>query len=212
MSGGTLAVVPIRSLTAGKTRLAGAIDAEARAELIRLMLGNVLRALSETASIDQVAVVSPEPAALALAANQIDAADLLAQPREVPGLLPALEIGRAHALAVAAGALVIVFGDLPRLCAADVATLVDSPAEVVVAPDRARLGTNALLLRNRAISTFPFRFGERSFPAHLAEADQHRFRTEIVEREGLSFDLDTPGDLPGLPDQMATVTTWMTAL
>ena len=212
MSGGTLAVVPIRSLTAGKTRLAGAVDTEARAELIRLMLSNVLRSLSESDVIDQIAVISPEPAALALAANQIDAAELLAQPREVPGLLPALEIGRAHALTVAADALVIVFGDLPRLSAADVSTLVDSPAEVVVAPDRARLGTNALLLRGRAISAFPFRFGERSFPAHLAEADQLQLRTEIVEREGLSFDLDTPGDLPGLPVEMTTATTWMTAL
>jgi len=201
---GTVAVVPIRSLIGGKTRLSGAVDAEARAELIRLMLCNVMRALSETTGVDQIAVVSPEPAALALAANLIDHAELLAQPIDTPGLLPALELGRAYARIAAADALVIVFGDLPRLTAADVDAVLRSNAEVVIAPDRDRVGTNALLLRGQAIASFPFRFGDASFPAHLAAAAQLGLRVEIVEREGLSFDLDTPGDLTLLPTAITT--------
>ena len=211
MSAGTVAVVPIRSLTGGKTRLSGAVDAEARAELIRLMLSNVLRAISETAGIDRVVVVSPEPAALALAANLFNHAHLLAQPVDTPGLLPALELGRAHALDAAVDAVVIVFGDLPRLTAADLDAMLHSDAEVVIAPDRDRMGTNALLLRGPAIAAFPFRFGDASFPAHVAAAAHLGLRVVIVEREGLSFDLDTPGDLTVLRSAMTASVPWMAA-
>jgi len=211
VSAGTVAVVPIRSLTGGKTRLSGAVDAEARAELIRLMLSNVLRAISETAGIDRVVVVSPEPAALALAANLFNHAHLLAQPVDTPGLLPALELGRAHALDAAVDAVVIVFGDLPRLTAADLDAMLHSDAEVVIAPDRDRMGTNALLLRGPAIAAFPFRFGDASFPAHVAAAAHLGLRVVIVEREGLSFDLDTPGDLTVLRSAMTASVPWMAA-
>ena len=211
MSGGTVAVVPIRSLTGGKSRLSGAVDAEARAELIRLMLCNVLRALSETTGVDQIAVVSPEPAALALAANLIDHAELLAQPVDTPGLLPALELGRDHARDACAGSLVIVFGDLPRLTAADVDAVLRSNADVVIAPDRDGVGTNALLLRGQAIASFPFRFGDVSFPAHLAAAESLGLCVDVVEREGLSFDLDTPGDLTMLTIAMTSSAPWAAA-
>lgn len=212
MSGSVVAVVPIRSLTGGKTRLSGAVDAEARAELIRLMLGTVLRAVSETTGIDQIVVVSPEPAALALAANLLDHAKLLAQPVDTPGLLPALELGRAYARDAAADALVIVFGDLPRLTAADIDAMLSSEVQVVIAPDRDRVGTNALLLRGPAMRSFPLRFGDASFSAHLAAAASVGLTVAIVEREGLSFDLDTPGDLTMLPTAMTTSAPWMATL
>lgn len=212
MSTGTVAVVPIRSLTGGKTRLSGAIDAEARAQLIRLMLRNVLRALAETTGIDGVVVVSPDPDALALAATLLPETELIAQPVDRPGLLPALDLGRNHAIEIGVGVLVVVFGDLPRLASPDVAALLTPAADIVVAPDRARVGTNALLLRGGAMADFTFRFGRQSFPAHLAEAGALGLAVEVVEREGLSFDLDTPGDLVGLPASMTpmTVSTWVT--
>lgn len=211
MSGGTIAVVPIRSLTGGKTRLSGAVDAEARAELIRLMLSNVLLALSEAPAIDRIVVVSPESAALALAANLLDHAEIVAQPIDRPGLLPALELGREYARRAAADALIVVFGDLPRLTSADLAAMLDDPARVVIAPDRDRVGTNALLIRGDAMSRFPFQFGDRSFPAHLAAARRLDITAHVVEREGLSFDLDTPPDLAMLPGTMTPAVPWMAA-
>ena len=211
MSGGTVALVPIRSLTGGKTRLAGAVDAEARAELTRLMLANVLRAMGDTAGIDAVVVVSPDPAALLLAAEMLPAVQRLAQPIDDLGLLPALEIGRSHALGLAADALMIVFGDLPRLAASDLEALLAPPVAVVLAPDRARTGTNALLLRGSAVAAFPFRFGERSFPAHVDESWGLGVDPAVVERDGLAFDLDTPGDLALLPTTMAMTVPWRAA-
>lgn len=211
MSGLTVAAVPIRSLTGGKTRLSGAVDVEARAELIRLMLCNVLRTLAETTGIDRVVVVSPEPQALALAADLLPGAELVLQPVDRPGLLPALDLGRGRALAAGAAALVVVFGDLPRLASSDIAALLAPGAEVVIAPDRDRVGTNALLLRGDAMADFTFRFGDRSFPAHLFEASRLGLEAAVVEREGLSFDLDTPSDLAMLPAAMSHAAPWRAA-
>lgn len=211
MSGGTVAVVPIRSLTGGKTRLSGAVDVEARAELIRLMLCNVLRALSETDGVDRVVVVSPDLDALDLAIEMLPTVVLLRQPLDAPGLLPALELGRRHAVEQGAGAVLIVFGDLPRVTSADLDVMLSRDAEVVLAPDRDLLGTNALLLRGDAVAAFPFRFGERSFPAHRDDAWEMGYDPSVVARPGLAFDLDTPADLAGLPDEMVTVASWMTA-
>ncbi|MDP8921974.1 MAG: hypothetical protein M3O34_03760, partial [Chloroflexota bacterium] len=72
------------------------------------------------------------------------------------------------------------------------------PAEqgVVIAPDRAGLGTNALVLAPPA-GLSP-RFGVDSFRAHLTAAVERRLPYQIVERPGLALDLDTPDDIARL--------------
>ncbi|MEJ7638841.1 MAG: hypothetical protein WKF75_12935, partial [Singulisphaera sp.] len=77
------------------------------------------------------------------------------------------------------------FGDLPRLTPADLAAMLELSADVVIAPDRALLGTNALLLRGDAIASFPLRFGDRSYPAHLAEAGKLALSVQIVPKTNL---------------------------
>lgn len=142
-----VAVVPVRSLRDGKTRLAAALPQAAREALTRRMLRGVVEAALASDAVDAVLVVSPDPAALALAAELGQGVVPLAQDPAVPGLNPALDHGRSWARARAAAALLVLFGDLPLLGADDVRAIVGRDASVVLAPDRHGTGTNALLLR-----------------------------------------------------------------
>ena len=210
MSGGIVAVVPVRSLTGGKTRLAGALTPEVRAALTRRMLHGVLDAVVAADVCEAVAVVSPDPAILALAAAKPGAVLPLAQDGAMPGLLPALEVGRTWALERRAAALLVLFGDLPLVTREDVRHLVRSAAPVVIAPDRHGVGTNALLLRQgidgrTPEARFGFRFGDDSYARHVAEA--HRLGLEVMLSlaPGTAFDLDTADDWLALTDRWGAI-------
>ncbi|CAA9553710.1 MAG: hypothetical protein AVDCRST_MAG19-1042 [uncultured Thermomicrobiales bacterium] len=198
--GGVVAVVPIRGLASGKTRLAGELPPEAREALTRRMLRGVVGAALASGAVDAVAVVSPDPATLALAAELDPAAVPLAQDMAVPGLNPAIAAGRDWALGWGAATLLVLFGDLPLLVGHDVRRLLSPAAPVVLAPDRHGAGTNALVLRFDAPDAVRFRFGfgAGSCPRHAAEAARLGLSVAISTAPGTAFDLDTPEDLRAL--------------
>jgi len=63
------AIVPVKPLRRGKSRLAGALSEDERTELNRVLLERTLRTLSEMREVDQVLVVSRDPHALTIARN-----------------------------------------------------------------------------------------------------------------------------------------------
>ena len=67
---------------------------------------------------------------------------------------------------------------------------------VVISPDGARSGTNALL--TRPPDALPFAFGPDSFEAHLEAARKRGLDVRVCERSHVAFDLDTAGDLARL--------------
>ena len=207
-----VAVVPVRSLTGGKTRIASAVPADAREALTRAMLATVLDAVAMSGTVDQIVVVSPSPEALEFALGVVPSIEPLLQPLASPGLIPALEQGRTYGMAMGAQAVLTVFGDLPGLQADDLRILTDFATDVVIAPDRKRDGTNALLLRRRALDGYSFLFGESSFSRHLDEAERRRLTVGIVERPGTQLDLDTPEDLALLPAVLSDLVTGRVAL
>lgn len=201
MSGGIVALVPIRSLTGGKTRLAGVLSQEARSALTARMVTRVIHAALSSDAIVSVVVVSPDPAALALASGVDARVDPVVQTSDRPGLLAALDLGREHAHQRGASGLLVLFGDLPLLDGDDVRNLVRRAVPIVIAPDRHGEGTNALFLRLSAMpegDSFAFQFGEESYPKHVSEA--HRLGLDVATSvgAGTAFDLDTPEDLAAL--------------
>jgi 2-phospho-L-lactate guanylyltransferase len=199
VNGGLVAVVPIRSLTGGKTRLAGVLSPEARAALTRRMFRGVVAAALASGSVKVVAVVSPDPAALDLAATLDPAVIPVPQSPETPGLNAAIAEGVGFAARHGAAAALILFGDLPLLTGDDVRNLVRRDSPVVLAPDRHGTGTNALMLR---LGTgpddgrdFAFHFGPDSYAKHVDEA--HRLGLDVATSlsAGTALDLDTPDDL-----------------
>jgi len=188
------AVVPVKDLRGTKSRLAPVLDPGARAGLTLYMMGRVVGAIRE-AGIEDVCVVSPDRMVLEEAKRR-GATPLLQESR---GLNPALEEGRRRAMGLGASKLLVLPADLPLLDAEDVlAVLREAGGEptVVIAPDGARSGTNALLIQPPDV--LPFAFGTGSFEAHVGAARRRGLDVRVCERSHLAFDLDTAGDLAHL--------------
>ena len=197
MESSTWIVIPVRSLTDGKRRLAPVLGPDERAGLVRRMFLRTLEAAIEAGP--PVLVVSPDPAALALARGR--GATGLEEPRPVE-LNHALELAAVEAAARGATALLVVSADLPDLGAEDLRAMLPPPpaapsapagAVVRIAPDEAGIGTNALYVRPPGLLSFEY--GKTSCRRHLGQARARGARVERVDRPGLKFDLDTPDDL-----------------
>jgi 2-phospho-L-lactate guanylyltransferase len=187
------AIVPVKPLRRGKSRLADILPDEERAELNRWLLEHTLSTLSETKGIEQTLVISRDPEALALA-RDFEARTLQedASSRLNGALTRATAVARMHNIA---GVLVLP-ADLPLVAVEDIefllAKLQRRPG-VVIAPDRHEDGTNALLVRPAGL--IQYEFGLHSYQRHCELAREAGARLEIVHRPALALDLDLPEDL-----------------
>jgi 2-phospho-L-lactate/phosphoenolpyruvate guanylyltransferase len=190
-----VAVVPIRSLRHGKTRLSPVLGMEARETLLRGIADRVVTAAVDCGRIETILVVSPEAETLAWAAGFGPAVVAMPQPEDRAGLNGAIEAGRAWALDHGASALVSLFADLPLIAPDDIRGLVTRTEPVVLGPDRRGEGTNALLLRLAGRGPeFRFAFGDGSLAKHLDEARRLELNAATHDAPGIGFDLDSPDD------------------
>ena len=186
-----VAVVPVKDLQGTKSRLAPVLNPAGRAGLTIYMMCRVISALQE-GGIKSVCVVSPDRLVLQKAEEKGASVSL----QEGEGLNPALEEGRRWAVEQGASALLVLPADLPLIDAEDIKAVVSACGAApsgAISPDAARTGTNALMLRPP--DALPFAFGAGSFEAHRQAARERDVPLTIVERDHLSFDLDTAGDL-----------------
>lgn len=187
------AIVPVKPLRRGKSRLAGALNPSERAGLNRLLLERTIKTLSELKEVEQVLVVSRDSSALALAR---DLGARTVQEDGAPSLNTALRRATVVAQVYASRGVLVIPADLPLLTASDVTALLQratDPPVVVIAPDRHRRGTNALLLSPSDLIEYDF--GGSSFSRHCERARKAGARLEIVELPSLGLDLDLPEDL-----------------
>ena len=185
----TWAVLPVKPFEEAKSRLDAVLSASERHDLARGLLLHALEALRDCDAIDHVLVVSSDPAALMLA-TQHGAATL---EETHSGLNQALVEARRHAVERGAQSLLVLASDLPLVSTSDIdALFAAADASVVIAPDRRRQGTNALLLRPP--EAIPFAFGEDSFARHLDLALAAGLVAIEVSLPGLAFDVDLSED------------------
>jgi 2-phospho-L-lactate guanylyltransferase len=183
------AIIPAKSLSHGKSRLAGLLGAEQRAALNRRLFGRALDAVQGAPCIDRIAVVTGDAFLLALVRGQ----GLHGLEDHGGGLNAALALGTRYAIRHGAQTVLVLSCDLPAVTAADVTALaagVGGGQGCVIAPDDQEEGTNALAL-NPPDPEF-FRFGPDSFQAHLAAAKVRKLKVRVLRRPGLAHDLDTP--------------------
>ena len=187
------AIVPVKPLKRGKSRLAGILTEEERTQLNQSLLEKTLKTLSELKEVDQVLVVSRDPHALTIARNY---GAKTVQEDGQPHLNMALARATVMAQLHAPHGVLVLPADLPLLTADDVRALVDravKPPVVVIAPDRHHKGTNALLMVPPSLIEYDF--GDGSFERHCERARQAGAKLEIVELPSLALDLDLPEDL-----------------
>jgi 2-phospho-L-lactate guanylyltransferase len=187
------AIVPVKPLRRGKSRLSGTLSEDERTELNRMLLEHTLTTLSELKEVEQVLVVSRDPHALKIAHNH--GARTVREDGQ-PHLNTALTRASVIAQVYATRGVLVLPADLPLISREDILALIDkavTPPVVVIAPDRRGKGTNALLMSPAGLIEFDF--GEGSFARHCERARKVGARLEIVELPTLSLDLDLPEDL-----------------
>jgi 2-phospho-L-lactate guanylyltransferase len=187
------AIVPVKPLRRGKSRLAGTLSEDERTDLNRSLLQNTLKTLSELKEVEEVLVISRDPQALTIARNY--GARTVREDGQ-PELNTALKRATVVAQVYATGAVLILPADLPLITPEDVRALIEragEPPAVVIAPDRHGTGTNALLISPSGLIEYDF--GENSFQRHCQRAREAGARLEIVNLPSLGLDLDLPEDL-----------------
>jgi 2-phospho-L-lactate guanylyltransferase len=188
-------VLPVRGIAEGKSRLATALDADARVELNRQLLASTLAAIEKwRGNLSRCVVVTPCRIAREIATER--GAAVVDEGERAAGLNTAAALGASYARRKGARQVLVLACDLPRLSAEALMAMSDaatSSRHMVIAADRAGTGTNVLLVA--ADEPFEFRFGEASLTRHLALAAERGWQAVLCRRAELEFDLDTPEDL-----------------
>lgn len=197
------AIVPVKPLRYGKSRLAEVLTPDERMDLNRRMLAHTLDTLTAMPEIEHVLVVSRDQAALALA-REYGARTV--QENNSPQLNVALTRATVVAKNYATRGVLIVPADLPLITPEDVRVMLGravDPPVVVVAPDRRRNGTNALLVCPTGL--IDYEYGPGSFQRHCERAHKAGARLEICELPSLALDMDLPEDLELVSETLENV-------
>lgn len=189
----SIALVPIKHLASGKSRLASRLSRVDLESLTLAMLDDVVAALRATPSVDRVAVTTPDP----IVAKHATAAGAEALLRDDPGLNPAIDAA-AQVLSLAPQEpWLVVLGDVAAADSDDLEALFAALRAlggrgVVVAPSGDG-GTSALLRAPAGI--VPSRFGVDSASLHCAAAAESAVPWRSLDLASLATDLDRPEDV-----------------
>ena len=190
-------VVPLKSLSGAKSRLAPWLGQQAREELMRAMVGDVLAAAAAASRVDRIVIVTGDPAMVEVARDVLGQApdvvlDVVEEP-EPPGLNPAVHAGidAARRLSPSNGVGVLL-GDLPALRPAELDEALGAAGRLPrgVVADAAGTGTT-LLTALPGVAMEPA-FGPGSAALHRARGHA---TIPTAPASGLSHDVDVPADL-----------------
>jgi len=187
------AILPIKGLVQGKSRLARFLPEEARRVLSQAMFLDVLGSLLHASSVCGVAVVTSDRLLLDLARRRGVFTVDEGYPR---GLNGAVALGSEFCLQQGATSLLVLLADLPLVTPADVDCLfhqVNGGPEVILVPSKDGQGVNALFRVPPEV--VPPCFGGPSLEAHRVAAKRQGIPCRIIEVPNIAFDIDSVEDL-----------------
>jgi 2-phospho-L-lactate guanylyltransferase len=178
-------VVPIRSFSDAKLRLADHLTEGQRAELLRECAARVVEAAAPLPVIVVTSAPEVRAWARALGVDVVDDRDA--------GLDAAADAGRDELGARGLARAIVAHADLPH--AGSLAGLGDDGDRPIVTlvPCHRDDGTNVCSVP--IALPFRFRYGPGSFRRHAAEARALGAGVRVVRRADLAFDVDVPDDL-----------------
>ena len=187
------AIVPVKPLRRGKSRLAPVLSDEDRAELNQRLLLRTVDTLKQIPELGDVLVVSRDPEALSLA-REHGARTL--QEDGAPHLNVALKRATVVAKSYMAESVLVLPADLPQISKEDIHAMLEAGSEppvVVIAPDHRREGTNALFVNPAGLIEYDF--GPDSFSRHSENAEKAAAKLVVLDLPSLARDVDVPEDL-----------------
>jgi 2-phospho-L-lactate guanylyltransferase len=187
------AIVPVKPLRRGKSRLSEILSEDERYKLNDKMLNHILGVLSSLNEVDEILVLSRDSGALATA-REYGARTL--QEESGPKLNMAIQRGMLVAKTFGARAILVLAADLPLVGPGDIQELLKqagNPPELIVAPDRHNSGTNALYVCPPDI--IQEYMGEGSLSRHLKLAEEIGLHVKVCDLYAFKLDIDYPDDL-----------------
>lgn len=186
------AIIPIKPLRRGKSRLSKILSDEEREYLNENLLLHTINCLENTPEIEHIAVISHDPTALRIT-RTLNVKTI--QENRNTNLNNALRKATKIVQSFNADQLLIIPADLPRILPRDISGLINKSKgerEIIISPDRKVCGTNALLIN--PIGILDYDFGPWSFKKHIEQAERKKIRVEIYNNKNIAFDLDLPED------------------
>ena len=194
------AIVPVKPLNRGKSRLAEVLTREERTQLNLRLLEHTLDVITSVPSIEQVMVISRDQSALTFA-REHGARTILEN--GTPQLNVALTRATHVAKEYAVKGILIIPADLPLIERNEVNIMIEHakmPPIVAIAPDQHFTGTNALLVCPPGLINYEF--GRNSFNRHCSAAIEKGVPLEICELQSFALDIDLPQDLELLKESL----------
>ena len=201
-------VIPVKDIDAAKQRLAGVLDAEERRALYTAMLEDVLSAVAQAHSYDEVALVTRNSTAVAFASHY---GFKVIDDQDNAGHTEAVNLAIAYLKGRGIAGMITFPGDIPLVTPNEITALLSAHAAdgrepaMTIAPSRDKRGSNALACTPP--NAVPLRFGSDSFFPHLAAARAVGIEPHVVELAGFGLDIDTPDDLMQLAATVGTTRT-----
>jgi 2-phospho-L-lactate guanylyltransferase len=186
------AIIPVRPLEEGKSRLADILTPSERQRLNESFFRQTIAVTESVVGKARILVVSRSDTLLQAARDSGLATLAEAAPFGLnQALTQAARVVREDGATLALS----ISCDLPFLIPDDLRALLSAALDtggLAIASDRRGTGTNALALS--PVGAIPYRYGESSFSLHETAAATAGRTLTVVRRAGLSFDIDTPDD------------------
>ncbi|MCJ7696052.1 MAG: 2-phospho-L-lactate guanylyltransferase [Anaerolineaceae bacterium] len=187
------AIVPVKPLLLGKSRLAAKLDETERISLNQKLYKNTLKVLLQVKEITNILIVSRDSDVLSYARNE---GIRTVQENGSPNLNEALRRASLFAQMNSTEGIIIIPADLPLMTPKDIQEVIHAgsdPPMAVIVPDRRMEGTNALFINPADLITFSF--GLDSFETHCHLIKDTKSTLKIIYNENIALDLDIPDDL-----------------
>lgn len=199
-------LVPVKTPTQAKQRLATILSLDQRRELARAMALDLLGLLTRHPGIGQV-VVCGNDATTGDLAHAAGVRYLAESALGASGLSPVVNAAAALFRDEGETDLLVIHGDVPLLSHEELDRflqlhLAAGAHAVTLVPDRWQGGTN--LLAWRPIEKFFVQYGEGSFRRHCDSARQAGATVSVCKLAGASIDVDEPADLRAVLDAAPT--------
>ncbi|MFI5116952.1 MAG: 2-phospho-L-lactate guanylyltransferase [Terriglobales bacterium] len=185
-------LIPVKSLTTAKQRLAAALDQGRRSQLAEAMLRDVMTAAAGVLGRIDVALVTGDARARELAAEfGFLAIDDTRNKSETAAIEGATAWCEQHGY----DTTIVVPGDIPLTTSDELRRVLDAaPAQgAVFVPAYDRRGSNCIL--RRPASIIPLRFGNDSFLPHCEAMRKTGRELVVLEMPGIGLDVDNPHEL-----------------
>lgn len=185
------AIVPVKPLQEGKSRLSPVLDAEERQRLNAFLMRWTFDMISAYPGASQSIAISSDPSV----AQEAQARGIGFIHDRDRDLNAALVRATREAIKKGAEAVIVLPVDLPLATSVDLKRIAprdDLAKQCVIVPDRHRSGTNLLYVSPPCDDLY--RFGPGSFKRHREAALERGFHTLEVNDPALSLDIDEPAD------------------